>query len=79
MPIQVLLFASLRRCFPDYNPYVGLTIEVRPNTPVSQLISRLGLPPEDVTLIMVNGVRQTSDFPLQGDERLGLFPPIGGG
>jgi molybdopterin synthase sulfur carrier subunit len=79
MPIQVLLFASLRRFFPDYNPYLGLTIAVQPGTPVSQLISRLGLPPEEVTLIMVNGVRQGPDFPLQGDERLGLFPPIGGG
>jgi len=28
---------------------------------------------------MVNGRRQDADFPLEGDERLGLFPPIGGG
>jgi sulfur carrier protein ThiS len=79
MPLQVLLNASLRRFFPDYNPYQGLTLEVVPGTPVSQVIRRLGLPPEEVTLIMVNGVRQGPDFLLQGDERLGLFPPIGGG
>ena len=50
-----------------------------PGTPVSRVIAELGLPGEEVTLIMVNGARQQADFPLQGEERLGLFPPIGGG
>jgi molybdopterin synthase sulfur carrier subunit len=79
MPLQVFLNASLRPYVPGYNPYEGVILEVPPGTPVSRIISRLGLPPEEVTLIMVNGVRQQPDFPLQGGERLGLFPPIGGG
>jgi molybdopterin synthase sulfur carrier subunit len=79
MPLQVFLNASLRLYVPGYNPYEGLTLEVPSGTPVSRIISRLGLPPEEVTLIMVNGVRQNRDFPLEGSERLGLFPPIGGG
>ncbi len=79
MPLQVFLNASLRHYVPGYKPYDGLTIEVSPGTPVSRLISQIGLPLEEVTLIMVNGVRQQPDFPLQGEERLGLFPPIGGG
>ncbi len=79
MPLQVFLNATLRLYVPGYNPYVGLTREVPPGIPVSHLISQLGLPPEEVTLIMINGVRQQPDFPLQGDERVGLFPPIGGG
>jgi molybdopterin synthase sulfur carrier subunit len=79
MPLQVFLNASLRHYVPGYNPYDGLTLEVSPGTPVSRLISQIGLPLEEVTLIMVNGVRQQPDFPLQGGERLGLFPPIGGG
>ncbi len=79
MSLQVFLNASLRSYVPGYNPYDGLTLEVSPGTPVARIISRLGLPPERVTLIMVNGVRQQPDFPLQGGERLGLFPPIGGG
>jgi molybdopterin synthase sulfur carrier subunit len=79
MPLQVFLNASLRHYAPGYNPYDGLSVEVSPGTTVSRLISRLGLPPEKVTLIMVNGVRQQPDFLLEGGERLGLFPPIGGG
>jgi molybdopterin synthase sulfur carrier subunit len=79
MPLQVFLNASLRPYVPGYNPYDGLTLEVSPGTPVARIISRLGLPPAEVTLIMVDGMRQQPDFPLQGGERLGLFPPIGGG
>ncbi len=79
MPLQVFLNASLRLYVPGYNPYAGIVLEVPPGTPVTQVIGRLGLPPEEVTLIMVNGARQQPDFPLQGEDRLGLFPPIGGG
>jgi sulfur-carrier protein len=79
MPLQIFLNASLRLYAPGYNPYQGITLEVPPGTKVSHIIAGLGLPPQEVTLIMVNGVRRPADFPLQGDERLGLFPPIGGG
>jgi sulfur-carrier protein len=79
MPLQVFLYASLRRFVPGYNPYEGLLLEVPPGTAVTEIISRLGLPPGEVTIIMVNGLRKAADFLLEGQERLGLFPPIGGG
>ena len=79
MPLQVFLNASLRLYEPGYDPYKGIILEVASGTPVSSLISLLGLPPEEVTLIMINGRRQQPDFLLRGDERVGLFPPIGGG
>jgi len=79
MPLQVFLNASLRPYAPGYDPYQGISLEMPPGTPVARVISRLGLPPEEVTLILVNGVRQPPDFPLTGTERVGLFPPIGGG
>ena len=79
MPLRVFLNASLRLYVPGYNPYEGIALEVPPGTPVARVIEQLGLPGEEVTLIMVDGARQQADFPLQGEERLGLFPPIGGG
>ncbi len=79
MPLQIFLNATLRQHVPGYNPYQGISLEVPPGTDVAQVIDRLGLPPKEVTLIMVDGRRQEPDFILQGDERLGLFPPIGGG
>ena len=79
MALQIFLNATLRQYVPGYNPYQGISLEVAPGTLVDQVISQLGLPEKEVTLIMVNGRRREADFPLQGNERLGLFPPIGGG
>jgi len=79
MPMHIFLNASLRQYIPDYNPYAGITLEVPPDATPAQVIAQLGLPPAEVTLIMVDGRRREADYPLQGNERLGLFPPIGGG
>ncbi|MBM4273402.1 MAG: MoaD/ThiS family protein [Deltaproteobacteria bacterium] len=79
MHLQVFLNATLRRYVPGYDPYQGLSLEVAPGATVAQVINRLGLPPQEVTIIMVDGLRRDMDYTLQGNERLGLFPPIGGG
>ncbi|MFW6126865.1 MAG: MoaD/ThiS family protein [Thermodesulfobacteriota bacterium] len=79
MPLQIFLNATLRDYIPGYDPYQGISLDIPPGTPVAAIISRLGLPAAKVTLIWVNGRRQSADFLLEGDERLGLFPPIGGG
>lgn len=79
MALQIFLNATLRQYVPGYDPYKGMALEIPPGAAVSQVIVSLGLPPKEVTLIMVDGRRQEADFVLQGNERLGLFPPIGGG
>ncbi len=79
MALTIFLNATLRRYVPGYNPYEGLSLEVPAGATVARVIARLGLPPGEVTLIMVDGRRREADFTLTGDERLGLFPPIGGG
>ena len=79
MPLQIFLNATLRQYVADYNPYEGISLKVPPGTPVARVISQLGLPAHEVRLIWVDGRRREADFALQGNERLGLFPPIGGG
>lgn len=79
MALQIFLNATLRQYIPGYNPYQGIALAVRPGATVAQVIARLGLPEKEVALIMVDGRRQEADFILEGTERLGLFPPIGGG
>ncbi len=79
MPLQIFLNATLRQYVQGYDPYRGISHEIPPGTPVGQVMIQLGLPAREVTLIMVDGRRQEADFVLQGNERLGLFPPIGGG
>jgi sulfur-carrier protein len=79
MPLQIFLNATLRQYIPGYNPLAGLSLEIPPGTTAAQVIARLNLPAAQVTLIMVDGRRRDPDYVLRGDERLGLFPPIGGG
>jgi molybdopterin synthase sulfur carrier subunit len=79
MGLQIFINATLRNHVPGYNPHQGLNLEIQPGTSVAQVMARLGLPAKEVTLIMVDGRRQEADYLLQGGERLGLFPPIGGG
>ncbi len=79
MPLKIFLNATLRQYVADYNPYQGISLEIAPGTTVARVIEQLGLPAQEVTLIMVDGRRREADLQLQGNERLGLFPPIGGG
>jgi sulfur-carrier protein len=79
MPLTIFLNASLRRYVPGYDPYRGISLDAPPGATVARIIAELGLPLKEVTLIMVDGRRREADFLLAGDERLGLFPPIGGG
>ncbi|OIP91603.1 MAG: hypothetical protein AUK55_10840 [Syntrophobacteraceae bacterium CG2_30_61_12] len=79
MAIQLLLAATLRSYLAGYDPLQGRRLEVPRGTSVRQLIQRLGLPEDEVKLVMVNGIVTKLDAVLEGDERVALFPPVGGG
>jgi molybdopterin converting factor small subunit len=73
--IQLQLFASLRKFMPpvadNYAIDAGIT--------VGRLITQLDLPQDQVKLIFVNGVKAKMATILNGGERVGIFPPVGGG
>jgi molybdopterin synthase sulfur carrier subunit len=79
MALQVFLNATLRQYAPGYNPVEGLSLEVPAGTTMAQVLSILKIPAAEVALLLVDGRHRKLDFVLQGHERLGLFPPIGGG
>ena len=79
MPLKVLLAANLRKYVPGYDADTGHALEVLSPVTVRELSERLGIPHEEVKLIMVNGVSGDWDTRLMGDERVALFPPVGGG
>jgi len=79
MALKVLLAASLRKYFPDYDHATGLTIDIKPGLTVAELASDLNLPTNEIKLIMVNGLAAKWATVLHGDERVALFPPVGGG
>ena len=79
MALKVFLAATLRKYVEGYDGAVGHDLEIAPESTVADAAHLLGIPLEEVKLIMVNGRGSKWDTTLQGDERLGLFPPVGGG
>lgn len=79
MPVTVLLAASLRKYVPDYDAASGFEMPLPPGSPIRELARRLGIPEAEVKLIMADGIHADWDTVLMGDERVALFPPVGGG
>ncbi|NTV43067.1 MAG: MoaD/ThiS family protein [Syntrophobacteraceae bacterium] len=79
MPLQVFLAATLRKYLPGYDAGTGHPMEVPEGAAVRDVARRLAIPEEEIKIVMVNGVGAKLDTPLKGDERVALFPPVGGG
>ncbi len=79
MPVKIVLSSTLRKYVPDYDPIKGLEVAVEAGTALKDLLERLGIPEKDIKIAMVNGVKVGLDTELAGDERVGLFPAVGGG
>ncbi|MCX7823038.1 MAG: MoaD/ThiS family protein [Syntrophobacterales bacterium] len=79
MPLNVFLAATLRRFIPDYNPEKGITLEVGPGVSVSHVADILGIPKDEIKIVMINGIHASIDHILKGDERVAFFPAVGGG
>jgi molybdopterin converting factor small subunit len=75
--IQVLLYATLRSFGPDGKG--DFQLEVPAGTKVIDVIHKLKMPIEEVKLAMVNGVSKDFEHVLAEGDRLGFFPPVGGG
>ncbi|MBT8333677.1 MAG: MoaD/ThiS family protein [Desulfobacterales bacterium] len=74
MEIELKCFATLRQ----YCPGDG-RLEIAENTSVQEALETLSVPLEEVKLIFVNGVRKEPTAILEPGDRLGIFPPVGGG
>jgi molybdopterin converting factor small subunit len=46
---------------------------------VRDLVQQLGIPEIKAKLIFINSVKATLDSVLEDGDRLGIFPPVGGG
>ena len=79
MALKVLLAATLRKYLPGYDAATGYEMEIQPGDNVRVVARNLGIPEQEVKLIMVNGIGASWDTVLRGDERVALFPPVGGG
>lgn len=75
MQVEVRLFAHLRQLYPGG----FLEMELNEGSTVEDLINTLKLTAEKSLIIMVNGCREEKTKVLQSGDRVGIFPPVGGG
>lgn len=73
--IQIKLFATLSKYTPpdcDHYPTpTGITAD--------ELAAHLSLPANQVKLIFINGLKRPPNTVLKQGDRIGIFPPVGGG
>ena len=74
--IQIKLYATLNRFMP---PSGREDVEIHPGITVQDLLDQLGIPKMEAKLIFIDGKRASLTSSLMGGERLGVFPPVGGG
>lgn len=73
--IELKLYVTLA----DYLPKTGEKYETQEGQSIAELIKELNIPPDEIKLIFVNGRRQDLNYTIQAGDRVGLFPPVGGG
>ncbi len=74
MQIEVRLFAGLRR-----GRFRKRALQVSQDARLAEVLRQLDIPPEDVSLPLVNGRYSEMDRPLEEGDVLSVFPAVGGG
>jgi len=75
--IDVRLFATLPMRSRTGNK--ELRLEPLPGLTVRRVVEGEGLDLSEVHIVMINGLHGTIDSELSDGDRVGLFPPVGGG
>ena len=80
MRVEVRLYATFAQYAPTQRAGDPFNVELDDASFIHDLIRKLEIPEEDVHLTIVNGrpVHDRSQQ-LQDNDRIGLFPPVGGG
>lgn len=77
MQVQVRLYAGLARYVAGSGSV--LEVELREGSTLANLVATLDLPTDEVRLTFVNGRARPPEYQLAPRDRVGIFPPIGGG
>lgn len=73
--ITLKLFATLSRFSPDSPD----NYPIKPGTTIRDLLKQLAVSEDEIKLIFIDGIKGDLTSPLYGGERVGIFPPVGGG
>lgn len=77
--VEVRLYAGLDRARPDQPSGAPLHIKLEAGATVRAVARAIDLPEARIHLAFVNGTARGLDRPLENGDRIGLFPPVGGG
>lgn len=75
MPIELKCYATLA----PLTPSNADAFPLQPGETLQELLIRLSIPLEEVKIVFVNGIAADLDRPLSDGDRVGVFPPVGGG
>lgn len=73
--IRIKLYATLGQFTPDSAD----RFEISPGTSVEELLRVLNIPEDKARLVFIDGRIKDRSACLFGGERVGVFPPVGGG
>lgn len=73
--IDIRLFASLS----EKTPRPSDQYPIESGTTVKELIDRLAVPENEAKLIFINGRKAELTSVIKNGDRVGIFPPVGGG
>jgi molybdopterin converting factor small subunit len=73
--IEIRCYASLK----ELEPPSAARHPVAPGTTVGQVLAKLKVPVSQIKLVFVNGRKADLNKELRDGDRLGVFPPVGGG
>jgi molybdopterin synthase sulfur carrier subunit len=79
MQVEVRVFATLRRHLPELKVAEPKRVEVPPGTTIRELRDRVGLPPEEVRVVMRNYVQADLDEQVEDGDRVTFIPAVAGG
>ena len=72
--IEVRLFATLRE---GRDKIMMLPAECFKNA--GEIIAHLNIPPEEVSILLINGFHNKPESEVKDGDIVALFPPVGGG
>lgn len=72
--IEVRVFATLRQGRDKIS-----MLPPEPFSTAGDILKHLGIPAEEVSILLINGFHKGAEDPVKDGDILALFPPVGGG
>jgi sulfur-carrier protein len=79
MKIELKLYAGLEKYLSDKKGQNRFELDLSEGTNITSLLEELTIPPQEAKIIFLNGLHAKGDEPLRDGDRVGIFPPLGGG